>query len=225
MIDKICPAMADAVACIADGQTILVSGFGEAGVPNRLIDALIDRRPRDLVVVSNNAGSTTTGIGALLAAGCVRRIVCSYPRSRGSVVFDELYRSGRIELELVPQGTLVERLRAGAAGIAGFYTPTAAGTLLAEGKEVREFDGRAHVLERPIRGDVALIRAHVADRWGNLVYRAAMRNFSPVMAAAATVTVAEVDKVVPLGAIDPDAVHTPGVFITHVVATEAENAL
>ncbi len=217
MIDKTRRAFADMVDCIEDGQTILVSGFGESGVPNRLIHALVARRPRDLVVVSNNAGSTAAGLGALLAAGCVRKMVCSYPRSRGSVAFEEIYKAGRIELELVPQGTLVERLRAGGAGIGAFYTPTAAGTLLAEGKEQREFDGRPHVLEMPIRGDVALVRAHKADRWGNLVYRAAMRNFATVMVAAAKTTLAEVDEIVPLGGIDSDAVHTPSVFVDRVV--------
>lgn len=220
MIDKVFADIADAVSCVGDGQTLLVGGFGESGVPNRLIEALVDRRPRELVLVSNNAGSTTAGLGALLAAGCVRRIVCSYPRSRGSVAFEELYRAGRIELELVPQGTLVERLRAGGAGIGGFYTPTSVGTLLAENKETREFDGRLHVLELPIRGDVALVRAHKADRWVNLVYRRAMRNFATVMVAAAGTTIAEVDEIVPLGAIDADAVHTPGVFVDRVVCQD-----
>lgn len=217
MIDKVVANFDQAMAGIADGQTILVGGFGESGVPNRLIEALIDRRLKDLVLVSNNAGSTAEGLGALLAAGCVRRIVCSYPRSRGSVAFEQLYRAGRIELELVPQGTLVERLRAGGAGIGGFYTPTAAGTLLAEGRETRILDGRLHVFERPIFGDVALVRAHKADRWGNLVYRRAMRNFATVMVAAARTTIAEVDEIVPLGAIDPDAVHTPSIFVDRVV--------
>ena len=217
MIDKTSRTFAEVVDCIEDGQTVLVSGFGESGVPNRLIEALVARRPRDLVLVSNNAGSTAAGLGALVSAGCVRRIACSYPRSRGSVAFEELYKAGRIELELVPQGTLVERLRAGGAGIGAFYTPTAAGTLLAEGKEQREFGGRAHVLEMPIRGDVALVRAHRADRWGNLVYRAAMRNFATVMVAAARTSLAEGDEIVPLGSIDADAVHTPGVFVNRVV--------
>jgi 3-oxoadipate CoA-transferase alpha subunit len=218
MIDKIWSTVEEATSCVEDGQTVLVSGFGESGVPNRLLQALVARRLRDLVIVSNNAGSTTEGIGALLAAGCVRRIICSYPRSRGSVVFEELYRSGRIELELVPQGTLVERLRAGGSGIGGFYTPTAADTLLSADKETRVIDGRLHVLEYPINGDVSLIRARRADRWGNLVYYRAMRNFAPIMAAAVKVTIAEVDEVVPLGAIDPDHVHTPGIYVDRVVS-------
>lgn len=223
MIDKQRASAYEALSAIRDGQTVLVGGFGEAGVPNRLIEALVAHAPRDLVVVSNNAGSTTAGLGALLAAGCVRRIICSYPRSRGSVVFDDLYRKGQIELELVPQGTLVERIRAGGAGIGGFYTPTSAGTDLASGKETREIDGQLHVLEYPIRGDFALLHAYRADRWGNLIYRAAMRNFNPVMATAADITVAEVATVVPLGTLEPDAIHTPGIFVKHVVAVGAEN--
>lgn len=221
MIDKICSLTDDALSCVEDGQTVLVGGFGESGVPNHLLRALIAHGPRDLVLVSNNAGSTSEGIGALLAAGCVRKIVCSYPRSRGSTVFEDLYSQRRIELELVPQGTLVERLRAGGSGIGAFYTPTAAGTMLAEGKESREIDGRPYVLEYPIRGDVSLVRARRADRWGNLVYHRAMRNFATVMVAAVDLTIAEVDEIVPLGAIDPDQVHTPGVFVDRVMCIGA----
>jgi len=223
MIDKIAASVTEALAGVTDGQTILVSGFGESGVPNDLIDALVERRLRDLTVVSNNAGSTTRGVGALLASGSVRRMVCSYPRSRGSTVFETLYRDRKIELELVPQGTLAERLRAAGAGLGGFYTPTAAGTRLAEGKETREIDGRLHVLEFALRGDVALVAAERADRWGNLVYRRAMRNFGPAMAMAATLTIAEVSEVVPLGAIDPDHIITPGLFVDRVAVREPKH--
>lgn len=216
MIDKI-RSLDEALDGVGSGATILVSGFGEAGVPNLLLSELARRRLSDLTIVSNNAGSGEAGLGGLLASGCVRRIVCSYPRSRGSTVFETLYRERRITLELVPQGTLAERLRAGGGGIGAFYTPTGAGTRLAEGKEIRIIEGRPHVLEFALRGDIALIAADCADRWGNLTYRLAARNFGPVMAAAADLTIAEVSRVAPLGSIDPYLVATPGVFVDRVV--------
>ncbi|MCP9964857.1 3-oxoacid CoA-transferase subunit A [Actinomadura madurae] len=206
-----------AVRGVADGSTVLIGGFGRAGLPVALIDALRRGGARDLTVVSNNAGNGTTGLAGLLATGQVRRIICSFPRQHDSFVFDELYRAGRIELEVVPQGNLAERMRAAGAGIGAFYTPTGVGTLLAEGKETRMIDGREHVLEHPIRGDVALIRAHRADRMGNLVYRKTARNFGPVMATAAALTVAEVEEVVPVGALDPEAVVTPSIHVDRVV--------
>jgi 3-oxoadipate CoA-transferase alpha subunit len=207
-----------AVAGIADGATVLIGGFGTAGQPMELIDALRRCGPRDLTVVNNNAGNGDVGLAALLAAGQVRKIICSFPRQADSFVFDELYRSGRIELELVPQGNLAERLRAAGAGIGAFYTPTGAGTPLAEGKEVRTIDGRDYVLEYPIRGDVALIKAYRADRVGNLVFRKTARNFGPVMATAAATTIAQVDEVLPVGALDPEVIVTPGIFVDRIVA-------
>ena len=206
-----------AVADVPAGATVLVGGFGAAGQPAELIDALRRHGAGDLTVVSNNAGNGDTGLAALLAAGLVRRIVCSFPRQSDSYVFDELYRDGRIELELVPQGTLAERLRAAGAGIGAFYCPTGVGTPLAEGREVRTIDGRDHLLEFPLRGDVALIKAYRADGVGNLVYRKTARNFGPVMATAATTTVAQVSEVVPAGALDPEAVVTPGIYVDRVV--------
>lgn len=206
-----------AVADVADGSTVLIGGFGMAGMPGALIDALIAQGATGLTVVSNNAGNGDTGLAALLAAGQVRKIVCSFPRQVDSFVFDGLYRSGRIELELVPQGNLAERMRAAGAGIGAFYTRTGAGTLLAEGKETRTIDGREYVLEHPITADVALIAAHVADTVGNLVYRKTARNFAPVMATAATTTVVQVTKVVRAGEIDPEAVVTPGIYVDRVV--------
>lgn len=214
----ICASAAEAVAGVEDGSTVLVSGFGMAGMPVRLIDALIDQGATDLTVVSNNAGNGDTGLAALLAAGRVRKMICSFPRQSDSWVFDGLYRSGRIELEVVPQGTLAERMRAAGAGIGGFFCPTGAGTLLAEGKETRDLDGRLQVLEYPLRGDVALVGAHVADRMGNLVYRKTARNFGPVMAAAARTTLVQVDHVVETGALDPESVVTPSIFVDRVVA-------
>jgi 3-oxoadipate CoA-transferase, alpha subunit len=219
MIDKRVASLAEAVAGIADGSTILCGGFGGAGAPDELFAALLEQGARDLVIVSNNAGTGRTGLAALLDAGRVRKIVCTYPRSAGSVVFEELWQQGKIELELVPQGTLSERMRCAAAGLGGFYTPTGAGTRLAEGKETREIDGRSYVLEKPLRGDVALLRADRADRWGNLTYRKSARNFNPVMAMAATLTVAEVREMVPLGSIDPEHVVSPGIFVDRVVVT------
>ena len=206
-----------AVAGIADGATVLVGGFGMAGMPVVLIDALIRQGATDLTVVSNNAGNGDTGLAALLAAGRVRKMVCSFPRQSDSWVFDGLYREGRVELEVVPQGTLAERMRAAGAGIGAFFCPTGAGTLLGEGKETREINGRLHVLEHPIRGDLALVKAHVADELGNLVYRKTARNFGPVMATAATTTVAQVAEVVPAGELDPEAVVTPGIYVDRLV--------
>jgi 3-oxoadipate CoA-transferase, alpha subunit len=217
MIDKIVPSLAAAVAGIQDGATVLIAGFGNSGIPVELIDALIEQGAKDLTVVSNNAGSGRTDVAKLLGTGRVRKIMCSYPRTAGSVVFEEMYSAGKLELELIPQGTLTERIRAGAAGIGGFYTPTAAGTKLAEGKETRIIDGRAHVLEAPIKADVALIKAERADRWGNLTYRLAARNFGPTMAAAGKLTIVQTSHVVELGAIDPEAVVTPGIFVDRVV--------
>ncbi|MEO7058907.1 MAG: 3-oxoacid CoA-transferase subunit A [Lapillicoccus sp.] len=206
-----------AVADVGDGSTVLVGGFGMAGMPVLLIDALVRQGATDLTVVSNNAGNGDTGLAALLAEGRVRKMICSFPRQVDSWVFDGLYRAGRIELELVPQGTLAERMRAGGAGIGGFYCPTGVGTLLAVGKETREIDGRTYVLELPIKGDLALIGAHRADRAGNLVYRKTARNFGPVMATAATVVVAQVEVVVETGEFDPEAVVTPGIYVDRVV--------
>lgn len=202
---------------IVDGSTVMISGFGSAGVPFALVDALLRTGAGDLTIVANNAGSSDNGLAALLAAGQVRRVICSFPRQADSHIFDELYRAGKVELELVPQGTLAERIRAGGAGIGGFYTRTGVGTLLAEGKEARRFDGVDYLLERPIRGNVALVRAHIADAMGNLVYRKTARNLGPVMATAATVSIAEVSAVVPAGAIDPEIVVTPGIFIDRIV--------
>ena len=217
MLDKRVPDLEAAVAGIRDGSTVLIGGFGNAGIPVELIHALIDQGAKDLTVVSNNAGSGRGDLAALLAAQRLRKLVCSYPKTSGSVVFEELYAAGKIELELVPQGTLSERIRAGGAGIGGFYTPTGVGTQLAEGKEVRRIDGRDYVFELPIRADVALIKAERADRWGNLVYRLSARNFGPVMAPAAVLTVVQVREIVELGAIAPEVVMTPGIFVDRVV--------
>ncbi len=221
MIDKRVATVADAVAGIEDGATVLVGGFGASGVPVELVHALLDRGTTDLTVVTNNAGSGETDVAALLRERRVRRIVCSYPRSAGSVWFEERWRAGEVELELVPQGTLSERMRAAAAGLGGFFTPTGADTRLAEGKEVRVIGGRRHVLEEPLPGDVALVKAARADRWGNLVYRTAARNFGPTMAAAAALTVVQVDEFVELGELDPEAIVTPGIFVDRVVRVEA----
>ncbi|GAA2313994.1 3-oxoacid CoA-transferase subunit A [Streptomyces kunmingensis] len=214
---QLCSDADEAVAGIADGSTVLVGGFGMAGMPVDLIDALIRQGAADLTVVSNNAGNGDTGLAALLAKGRVRKVICSFPRQADSWVFDELYRAGRIELEVVPQGNLAERMRAAGAGIGAFYCPTGVGTLLAEGKETREIDGRTYVLEYPIKGDVALIGAHRADRMGNLVYRRTARNFGPVMATAATTVIAQVREIVATGEIDPETVVTPSIFVDRVV--------
>ncbi|MYX42502.1 3-oxoacid CoA-transferase subunit A [Streptomyces sp. SID89] len=211
----------EAVSGVEDGSTVLVGGFGLAGMPFDLIDALIRQGARDLTVVSNNAGNGDVGLAALLRAGRVRKVICSFPRQSDSYVFDELYRAGRVELEVVPQGTLAERMRAAGAGIGGFYSPVGVGTALAEGKETREIDGRTYVLEQPIKGDVALISAHRADPLGNLVYRKTARNFGPVMATAATTVVAQVTDIVPVGHIDPETVVTPGIFVDRLVRAEA----
>ena len=218
MSATICRTAAEAVAGIEDGSTVLVGGFGMAGMPVRLIDALIEQGATDLTVVSNNAGNGDTGLAALLAKGRVRKVVCSFPRQADSWVFDRLYRDGRIELELVPQGTLAERMRAAGAGIGAFFSPTGVGTTLAEGRETREIDGRAYVIEYPIKGDVALIGAYRSDRMGNLVYRKTARNFGPVMATAARLVIAEVQEVVDTGVLDPEAVVTPSIYVDRVVA-------
>ncbi len=207
----------EAVADIADGSTVLVSGFGMAGMPVELIDALISQGATDLTVVSNNAGNGDTGLAALLAKRRVRKMICSFPRQFDSWVFDGLYRSGEIELEVVPQGTLAERLRAAGAGIPAFFCPTGAGTMLADGKETREIDGRLHVLEYALPGDVALVGAHRADRLGNVVYRKTARNFGPVMATAARTTIVQVADVVATGQLDPEAIVTPSIFVDRIV--------
>ena len=207
----------EAVADIPDGATVLIGGFGPAGQPIELIDALRRHGARELTVVNNNAGNGDTGLAALLATGNVRKIICSFPRQTDSWVFDDLYRSGKIELELVPQGNLAERMRAAGAGIGAFFCPTGVGTPLTEGKEQRTIDGREYVLEYPIKGDVALIKAHRSDDVGNLVYRKTARNFGPVMATAATTTVAQVTEVVPAGELDPEAVVTPGIYVDRLV--------
>lgn len=217
MTTLLCDHADEAVAGIEDGSTVFVGGFGMAGMPVDLIDALIRQGAKDLTVVSNNAGNGDTGLAALLAKGRVRKVICSFPRQADSWVFDDLYRTGRIELEVVPQGNLAERMRAAGAGIGAFFCPTGVGTLLTEGKETREIDGRTYVLEYPIKGDVALIGAHRADRMGNLVYRKTARNFGPVMATAATTVIAQVREIVETGAIDPETVVTPGIYVDRVV--------
>jgi 3-oxoadipate CoA-transferase alpha subunit len=216
-VTTICESTVEAVAGIADGATVLVGGFGMAGMPVALIDALIEQGASELTVVSNNAGNGDTGLAALLAAGRVRKVMCSFPRQSDSYVFDDLYRAGKIELEVVPQGTLAERMRAAGAGIGAFFCPTGVGTPLAEGKETRTIDGRDYVLELPIRGDVALIGAHAGDPMGNLVYRKTARNFGPVMATAAATTIAQVTHVVDTGDLDPEAVVTPGIYVDRIV--------
>src|SRR6266571_3987939 len=215
MVDKIVPSVEAALADVRDGATVLIGGFGGAGVPAELIDALIAQGARELTIVNNNAGHAEFGVAALLKAGRVRRIVCSYPRQTDSHVFDALYRAGKIEL--VPQGTLSERMRAAGAGIGAFYTPTGYGTELAKGKETRAIGGRGYVLEHAMHGDRALVKAERGDRWGNLVYRKSARNFGPTMASAAKCTVAQVYEVVELGALDPECIVTPGIFVTRVV--------
>jgi 3-oxoadipate CoA-transferase alpha subunit len=213
----------EAVAGVEDGSTILVSGFGNAGMPFALVDALIRQGAKDLTIVANNAGNAEFGLAALLKEGRVRKVMCSFPRQSDSYVFDDLYRTGRVELEVVPQGNLAERMRAAGAGIGAFFCPTAVGTPLAAGKETREIDGRTYVLEYPIKGDYAFIAAYKADPLGNLVYRKTARNFGPVMATAARVTVAEVAEVVPVGALDPEAVVTPSIFVDRIVKVEARD--
>jgi 3-oxoadipate CoA-transferase alpha subunit len=226
MINKIAASIAEALADVPDGATVMIGGFGTAGIPNELIDGLIAQGARELTVVNNNAGNGDTGLAALLKAGRVARIICSFPRQADSYVFDGLYRSGKLALELVPQGNLAERIRAAGAGIGGFFTPTGFGTELAKGKETREIDGRQYVFEQPIHGDLALIKAERGDRWGNLVYRKAARNFGPVMATACMRTVATVHSIAELGELDPEEIVTPGIFVSRIVqidrvATEA----
>ncbi|MBL8832155.1 MAG: 3-oxoacid CoA-transferase subunit A [Rhodospirillales bacterium] len=217
MINKLVASMAEALKDVKDGSVVLIAGFGNSGIPVELIDGLIEQGAKDLTVVSNNAGSGRTDVAKLLGTGRVRKLVCSYPRTSGSVVFEEMYSAGKLELELVPQGTLSERMRAAAAGLGGFYTPTAAGTKLAEGKESRMIDGREYVLEKPLKGDVALVKAERADRWGNLTFRLAARNFGPTMAAAADLAVVQAREIVELGAIEPELVVTPGIFVDRIV--------
>ena len=225
MIDKTVSTPAAAVADIPDGATVMIGGFGTAGMPSQLIDALIDQGARDLTIVNNNAGNGEVGLAALLKKKRVRKIICSFPRQTDSYVFDSLYHAGEIELELVPQGNLAERIRAAGAGIGAFFTPTAYGTPLAEGKETRIIDGRGYVLEYPITADFALIKAQKGDRWGNLVYRKTARNFGPIMASAAKCTVVQVREIVELGAIDPEVVVTPGIFVQRVVGVDVADAL
>src|SRR5450830_271597 len=217
MIDKIAASVADALTDVKDGSTVMIGGFGTAGIPLELIDGLIAQGARDLTVVNNNAGNGDTGLAALLATGRVRKIICSFPRQADSFVFDGLYRSGKLELELVPQGNLSERIRAAGAGIGGFFTPTGYGTELAEGKETREIDGRMYVFESPIHADFALIKAEQGDRWGNLTYRKPGRNFGPILAMAAKGSIASVHEVLDLGSIDPEHVITPGLFVQRIV--------
>jgi 3-oxoadipate CoA-transferase alpha subunit len=217
MINKIVQSMAQAMADIHDGAVVLLGGFGSIGQPNALIDGLIENGAKDLTVVSNNAGVGRAGLARLLELGRVRKIICSYPRSAGSVVFEELYRAGKVALEVVPQGTMAERLRAAGAGIPAFFTPTGVGTKLAAGKEQREIAGREYLLEEALAGDVALVEAWEADRWGNLTYRSSARNFNPVMATAAKLTIAQAQHIVDLGALDPEKIATPGVYVDRVL--------
>jgi 3-oxoadipate CoA-transferase alpha subunit len=223
MIDKTFPTPRASVADIGNGATVMIGGFGTAGMPSELIDALIDQGAREMTIVNNNAGNGDIGLAALLKAKRVRKIICSFPRQVDSHVFDALYRAGEIELELVPQGNLAERIRAAGAGIGAFFTPTGYGTLLAEGKETREINGRHYVLEHPIHADFALIKAERGDRWGNLVYRKTARNFGPIMASAAKCTIAQVHEIVPLGALDPEVIVTPGIFVQRVVAIDSSD--
>jgi 3-oxoadipate CoA-transferase, alpha subunit len=217
MINKIVQTIAEAMAGISDGAVVLIGGFGSIGQPNALVDGLIEQGARDLTVVANNAGVGRIGLARLMEIGRVRKIICSYPRTTDPMVFEELYRAGRIELEVMPQGTMAERMRAAGAGIAAFYTPTSVGTLLAKGKEVREFAGRQFVLEEALFGDVALVEAWEADRWGNLTYNSSARNFNPVMATAAKLTIAQAQHIVDVGGLDPERIGTPGIFVNRVV--------
>ena len=224
VIDKSVASVRAAVADISDGASVMIGGFGTAGMPDELIDALIDRGVGDLTIINNNAGNGEAGVAALIKAGRVRKIVCSFPRQSDSHHFDARYRAGEIELELVPQGNLAARIQAAGAGLGAIFTPTGYGTLLAEGKETRRIDGRDYVLEYPIHADFALIKAHRADRWGNLVYRKTARNFGPIMAMAARTAIVQVDEIVPLGSLDPETVVTPGIFVQRVVALGASVA-
>jgi len=218
VIDKAMASVREAVADMSDGASVMIGGFGTAGMPDELIEALIDRGVGDLTIINNNAGNGETGVAALIKAGRVRKIICSFPRQSDSHHFDARYRAGEIELELVPQGNLAARIQAAGAGLGAIFTPTGYGTLLAEGKETRRIDGRDYVLEYPIHADFALIKAHRADRWGNLVYRKTARNFGPIMAMAARTAIVQVDEIVPLGSLDPETVVTPGIFVQRVVA-------
>lgn len=220
MINKIVQSMAEAMAGIRDGSTVLIGGFGAVGQPDHLIEGLIEQGAKDLTCVANNAGTGRQGLARLMELGRVRKIICSFPRSAGSVVFEELYRAGRIELEIVPQGTLAERMRAAGAGIPAFFTATSVGTILAHGKEHREFNGRTCVMEHALKGDVALVEAWEGDRWGNLTYRASGRNFNPVMAMAAELTIAQVMHIRELGELVPENVHTPGIFVDRVIRVD-----
>ena len=222
MIDKRVDTIDAALSGIKDGSTILVSGFGNAGSPIRLLEALIDQGAANLTIVSNNAGEGEFGLAALMKAGRVTKVICSYPRSAGSIIFEELYDQGKIELEVVPQGTLSERMRAAGAGIGGFFTPTSAGTLLGANKETREIEGKLHVFETPLKGDVALVKADAGDRWGNLTYNKSARNFGPTMAMAAKLTIAEVKTIKELGEISPEHVVTPGIFVDRVIKLREE---
>ncbi len=217
MIDKTQKSMQEVLSQIKDGATIMIGGFGTAGQPAELIDGLIDLKVKDLVIINNNAGNGDFGLAKLLKSGAVRKIICSFPRQSDSWVFDELYRAGKIELELVPQGNLACRIQAAGMGLGAVFTPTGFGTLLAEGKETRNIDGKDYVLEYPLKADFALIKAAAADRWGNLIYRKSARNFGPIMAMAAEVTIAQVADIVPLGGLDPEHIITPGIFVQHVV--------
>jgi 3-oxoadipate CoA-transferase alpha subunit len=217
VIDKRCPSLVEAVADIGDGATVMIGGFGASGSPIELIHALIDQGAKDLVVINNNTGNGEVGLAALIGNGQVRKMICSFPRSSQSKVFPELYQAGRIELELVPQGTLAERIRAAGAGIPAFYTPTTVGTVLAEGKEVREFEGRRYVLEPWLKADFALVKAESADTVGNLTFNKTARNFNPLMCMAATVSIVQARRVLPAGGIDPEHVITPGIFVNRVV--------
>ena len=222
MIDKIKHSLEDAIAPLQDGASIMVSGFGEAGIPFELLHAVLDKGLHDLTIINNNAGTHEVGIAALIKAKRVRKIVCSHPRPVNSETFLAAYRAGQIELECMPQGTLAERLRAAGAGLGPFFTPTGFGTLVAEGKEQRVIDGKGYILEQPLHGDVALVRAHLGDRWGNLTYRWAARNFGPVMCMAAKYSIAQVNRVVALGDLPPEQVMTPGIFVQAVVAVGGE---
>ncbi|MBE9603489.1 3-oxoacid CoA-transferase subunit A [Acetobacteraceae bacterium H6797] len=215
MINKYVSSIAEALSGVADGSTVLLGGFGSVGQPDLLIEGLIEQGAKDLTVVANNAGTGRTGLAALMELGRVRKIICSFPRSAGSVVFEELYKAGKLELEIVPQGTLAERIRAAGAGIPAFFTPTAAGTKLAQGKEVREFNGKPHVMELALPGDLALVEAWQADRWGNLSYNQSGRNFNPIMAMAGKLTVVQAHHAV--DAVDPELVVTPGIFVDRVL--------
>ncbi|NQV79251.1 MAG: 3-oxoacid CoA-transferase subunit A [Alphaproteobacteria bacterium] len=217
MINKVSPDLASAVSDVQDGSVVMIGGFGDAGSPTELIHAVVDRGVSGLTVISNNAGNGLVGLAALLNAGAVRKVICSYPRSSHSVVFEELYRLGRIELETLPQGTLAERIRAAGAGVGGFYTKTSVGTPVAKGKETRIIEGEEFVFEAPLKADVALVKAQTGDRWGNLTFRLTARNFGPIMCMAAAHTIVQVRRIVPLGTIDPETVVTPGIFVDTVV--------